>query len=141
MRLMSFNVENLFQRARALDATDWDAGKPVLELQAQINAILGQPSYTKADKTRIVAPLIQLGLAGADDASPFVMLRQNRGHLLTPHVGGEIEIVANGRDDWIGWVELKLSAVNTLSPPTPPKSSPTSPPTSSPSSRSKTPPR
>jgi hypothetical protein len=115
MRIASFNVENLFQRARALDARDWDAGRPILQRQAEINAILGQPTYTSADKDRIVELLGELGLATADDGSPFVILRQNRGHLLTRHVGGQIEIVAGGRDDWVGWVELKVGPVNALS--------------------------
>jgi len=115
MRIASFNVENLFQRARALDARDWDAGRPILQRQAEINAILGQPTYSSADKDRIVELLGELGLATADDGSPFVILRQNRGHLLTRHVGGQIEIVAGGRDDWVGWVELKVGPVNALS--------------------------
>src|SRR5947207_10375428 len=115
MRIASFNVENLFQRARALDSADWDAGKPVLELQARINAILGQPAYSAADKAQILDLLGQLGLSADDSASPYVILRQNRGHLLTRHVDGTVEIVANGRDDWVGWVELKVSPVNVLS--------------------------
>src|SRR5919199_3269859 len=102
MRLASYNVENLFERARALNAADWDAGRPVLERQAAINAILGQPTYGDADKARIVELLGELGLATADDGSRFAVLRQNRGHLLTRHVGGQIESVANGRDDWVG---------------------------------------
>jgi hypothetical protein len=93
MRIASFNVENLFRRARALGARDWGAGRPVLERQTEINAILGQPHYNGADKHRIVEPLADLGLATADDGSPFVNLRQNRGHLLTRHVGGQIEVL------------------------------------------------
>src|SRR3954449_7744920 len=115
MRLTSFNVENLFQRARALDPTNWDAGQPVLQRQAQLNALLGQPVYSAADKARIVDLLGELGLTAADDGSPLVILRQNRGHLLTRHVDGQIEITANGREDWIGWVELKVGPVNALS--------------------------
>jgi endonuclease/exonuclease/phosphatase family metal-dependent hydrolase len=114
MRIASFNVENLFQRARALDSADWDAGQPILELQARLNAILGQASYSTADKDKIVELLGRLGLSTADDGSPLVILRQNRGHLLTRHVDGQIEIVANGRDEWVGWVELKVGPVNAL---------------------------
>ena len=70
---------------------------------------------TATPKARIVELLGELGLATADDGSRFAVLRQNRGHLLTRHVGGQIEIVANGRDDWVGWVELKREPVNALS--------------------------
>ena len=43
----------------------------------------------------------------------FARLRQNRGHLLT-RKAGKITITATGRDDWIGWVELKTEPVNEL---------------------------
>jgi endonuclease/exonuclease/phosphatase family metal-dependent hydrolase len=115
MRIASFNVENLFERARAFDAADWDTGREVLALQSEINGILGQQAYTAADKARIVDLLERLGLATSDDGSPWVILRQNRGHLLTRHVGGQIEITAGGRDAWLGWVELKVGPVNALS--------------------------
>jgi endonuclease/exonuclease/phosphatase family metal-dependent hydrolase len=115
VRIASFNVENLFQRARAFEAADSDAGREVLALQSQTNGILGQPAYSDADKREIVSLLGRLGLATSDDGSPFVILRQNRGRLLTRHVGGEIEVTAGGRDDWLGWVELKVGPVNALS--------------------------
>ena len=115
MRIASFNVENLFQRARALAPADWDAGREVLALQSEINGILGKPAYSAADKAEIVSLLGRLGLATSDDGSPLVILRQNRGHLLTRHVGGTIEVSAGGRDEWVGWVELKVGPVDALS--------------------------
>ena len=44
----------------------------------------------------------------------WVILRQNRGKLLKRPRAGGLEIVANGRDDSIGWVELKTEPVNEL---------------------------
>jgi hypothetical protein len=90
-------------------------GREVLALQSQINAILGQSAYSDADKSEIVSLLGRLGLATSDDGSPFMILRQNRGPLLTRQLGGEIEVTAGGRDDWVGWVELKVGPVNALS--------------------------
>jgi endonuclease/exonuclease/phosphatase family metal-dependent hydrolase len=43
-----------------------------------------------------------------------VLLRQNRGKLVRRPKGGGLEIVANGRGDWVGWVELKTEQVNEL---------------------------
>lgn len=40
MRVASFNVENLFERAKALNLQSWTAGKPILAAQAELNALL-----------------------------------------------------------------------------------------------------
>ncbi|WP_138761066.1 endonuclease/exonuclease/phosphatase family protein [Modestobacter altitudinis] len=114
MRIASFNVENLFERARALDPSHWETGRPVLERQARVNAVLGRPEYSDDDKAEIVDLLDALGLS-ASDAGPLAVLRQNRGHLLTRHPDGRVEITASGRADWVGWVELTKGPVDELS--------------------------
>lgn len=114
MRIASFNVENLFQRARALDPANWEAGRPALEHQARLNAVLGRPEYADDDKAEIVDLLDALGLS-ASDAGPLAVLRQNRGRLLTRHPDGQVEITASGRADWVGWVELTKGPVDELS--------------------------
>ena len=40
MRLASFNVENLFARAKALNGQSWAVGKPVLAAQAELSSLL-----------------------------------------------------------------------------------------------------
>ncbi|WP_031335647.1 endonuclease/exonuclease/phosphatase family protein [Rhodopseudomonas sp. B29] len=110
MKLASFNVENLFLRAKALNKANFSEGKDILKAQADLNRILGKARYTAADKTRIVDLLDQLGLKKSDDG-PFAVLRQNRGDLVK-RSGGKVTIVADGREDWIGWVDLKVEEVN-----------------------------
>jgi endonuclease/exonuclease/phosphatase family metal-dependent hydrolase len=114
MKLASYNVENLFQRARALNQATWQAGKNVLKMHAALNTILGKAVYSAADKKKIIQLMKDLGIAKADDGGQWVILRQNHGHLLTRRKNGTIDIVANGRDDWIGWVDLKYEAVNEI---------------------------
>lgn len=114
MRIAAFNVENLFDRARALNLSTWAEGRTVLERHARVNQLLGQASYSAADKQRIAELLDQLGLAAADDGGAFVLLRQNRGRLVRRPRDGGLEIVAGGRSDWIGWVELKTEPVDEL---------------------------
>jgi hypothetical protein len=114
MRIASFNVENLFERARALNPATKETNKPILEKHARINALLNQPHYTEVDKKEIKKLLLGFGLEKRDDAGQWVILRQNRGKLLKRPKAGGIEIVANGRTDWIGWVELKTEQVNEL---------------------------
>lgn len=112
MKLASYNVENLFMRARALSGPGFSAeGREILKAQADINAILGKDKYTEPDKKRIVKLLDTLGLKKSDE-NKFAILRQNRGHLVKRPSGKPIEIVADGRDDWIGWVDLTLEQVN-----------------------------
>jgi hypothetical protein len=62
MKIASFNVENMFRRAVALNR--------------------------------------------------WVVLRRSRGKLVTMHKDGNAEVVAGGRGDWIGWLELKREAVD-----------------------------
>lgn len=119
MRIASFNVENLFSRARVLerdqagDGPGFGSGeaKTVLDLHARANAILRKDAYTAADKAKLVEAFARLGLERSDE-SALVILRQNRGKLVRRPRGGGMEIVAGGRADWIGWLDLKRVAVN-----------------------------
>ncbi len=57
MRIASFNVENFFDRTKALNTASWAAGKPVLAAHAELNTLFEKPSYTAVVKTRILALL------------------------------------------------------------------------------------
>lgn len=108
MRLAAFNVENLFDRPRVMGLGSWSEGRPVLQAFAKLNQLLGELTYTPARKQRMVKLLIELGL-GRSDETRFVILRHNRGKLLKrKRVAGNlsVEIVANGRADWAGTLEL-----------------------------------
>lgn len=111
MRLASFNVENLFARAKAMNGEDWQDGRRILEDFARFNALIGKPSYSAVDKRRMVDLLEALGLAKADDAE-YVRLRRNRGDFLRRPKGGGIEILAAGRAEWNGWLELEREPVD-----------------------------
>jgi endonuclease/exonuclease/phosphatase family metal-dependent hydrolase len=110
MRIASFNVENFFSRPRVMNLDTWADGKKVLTEYGKLTALIQKPVYSPADKTKIVASLKALGL-GASDESKFVILRQNHGHLVKRPASG-LEVVVNGRGEWIGWLELKKEAVN-----------------------------
>jgi endonuclease/exonuclease/phosphatase family metal-dependent hydrolase len=114
MRLASFNLENIFDRAKALNQATWAEGKPALETVARLNQIFGKATYASADRSAILTGLTKLGLAKSDDGGPFARLRQNRGHLLKRPTTGPPQVVATGRADWIGWVELKMGEVNEI---------------------------
>ena len=54
MRLASFNLENLFDRAKAFNEDTIAAGKVVLDTFGQLNKIFAKTTYTAADKKKIL---------------------------------------------------------------------------------------
>ncbi|MBX9963914.1 MAG: endonuclease/exonuclease/phosphatase family protein [Burkholderiales bacterium] len=118
LRIASFNVENLFARPKAFRSTDLTVGKPVLDAYRSVNQIFKKSTYTDADKAKIVELLVTLDIYfvngnGAvrrrNSLDPrWAWLRKNRGSFdrEPQDATKSIEIIANGRDDWIGWVEL-----------------------------------
>lgn len=124
MRIVAFNVENLFERARALNSTEWvheagndpsrwAAGRAALEAYSKLNALLQKDPYTAADKAAIVKLMQDLGLERRDE-SELVILRRNRGSLVKRPRAGGIEVIAGGRSEWIGWLELKREPVSEI---------------------------
>jgi endonuclease/exonuclease/phosphatase family metal-dependent hydrolase len=111
MRVTSYNVENLFSRAKVFNQDTAAQGRPVLNAYTRTSNLFQKSSYSDADKSAILKGLTVLGIDKTDDA-PMVLLRQNRGHLLKRSRTGRVEIVASGRGDWIGWLELKKEAVS-----------------------------
>lgn len=113
MRIATFNVENLFDRARILSAQNWEVHREDLERYATLTRILQQDVYSTEDKQHISQLLVALGL-GASDEGPLMRLRQNRGMLLTRRQGRPPTVVADGRGSWIGWLELRRESPTEL---------------------------
>lgn len=111
MRIAAFNVENLFMRAKALNQDTWSEGKPILDAHARLNKLFQKQKYTAADKKKILTGMRSLGILKSDDGK-YVILRKNKGALIKRPRGKPVVVVANGRDDWIGWLELKEESVN-----------------------------
>ena len=127
LRIASFNVENLFARPKALNTSDWDEGKPILEAYEQVNALMAESHYTPLRKQTMIDLLVTLDVyfrnaAGAvrrrETQDPrWAWLRKNRGAFdrQPEDVTQSLEIVADGREAWIGWVELQKETVDELS--------------------------
>ncbi|MBI5498024.1 MAG: endonuclease/exonuclease/phosphatase family protein [Deltaproteobacteria bacterium] len=110
MRLASFNVENLFGRAKVMNLATWRDGRGVLDAYARFRGLIQKARYSAADKRAMGKLLGVLGLHGTDEG-PYVVLRRNRGQLVRRQ-GRRLEIVANGRGDWLGWLDLKEEEVS-----------------------------
>ncbi|MCX7373711.1 MAG: endonuclease/exonuclease/phosphatase family protein [Alphaproteobacteria bacterium] len=113
MRIAAYNVENLFSRAVAMNVEGWSAGRAALEAHAALNALFAKPSYSAADRAAMLRHLETLGLLKSDDG-PLARLRRNQGPLLRRPRQGPVEIIAEGRDDWEGWIELEREPVDSI---------------------------
>jgi endonuclease/exonuclease/phosphatase family metal-dependent hydrolase len=74
-RIASFNVENLFSRAKILNLRDSEVINGKLALVDELNTLIHKPTnFTAAEKTRIVALY--------DELKEYVVIRENRGSKL-----------------------------------------------------------
>lgn len=110
MRVAAFNVENLFDRAKVFN-DDTDIHQDVLDAHAVLNTLFEKAVYADGDKTRMLELFEQLGMLRRDEG-PFVRIRKIRGQIISRPRSRPPYIKANGRDDWIGWCELKTAAVD-----------------------------
>ena len=114
VRVAALNVENLFERPKAMGQPMSTGGNPILDAHARLNTLLRDDEYTVEAKAEILEHLRTLGLERSDTAK-FAVLRQIRGRLLKrPRAPEPVEVVADGRADWIGWVDLTKERVNEL---------------------------
>jgi endonuclease/exonuclease/phosphatase family metal-dependent hydrolase len=122
MRFATFNVENLFARPRVFDLNKWDEGERILKAFADFNSRIERVIYTQANKDRMKALLLELEVYRLDDGvvrrnptrtPKWAWLRANRGKFDVEHPDNRgIEIVANSRYDWTGWLELAKEPVD-----------------------------
>jgi endonuclease/exonuclease/phosphatase family metal-dependent hydrolase len=117
-------VENLFARAKALDTATWSQGQPALSAFERFNRIAAKKTYTDTDTKEMLQALetlrvivqtdegLRVNKNQFDDA--WALLRENRGDFLVAPPHAEPRIVATGRGDWVGWVELTVEPVDEL---------------------------
>lgn len=116
-RIGTFNVENLFERPRAM-AGPLTGGNAVLAAHARVNALIAEEQYGPGVRAEILEHLETLGLLRSD-AAALAVLRQVRGRLVR-RTGSQAagtartEVVATGRGDWVGWVDLVKDRVDEL---------------------------
>jgi len=124
VRLATFNVENLFARAKAMNTATWQQGEPALAAFQDFITVSAKAKYTDQDKQAMLAALETLQILvrtpeGAlrrnpDQFSAWALLRENRGDFLVAPDNGDARIDATGRGDWIGWVELIVEPVDEI---------------------------
>jgi len=109
-KIAAFNVENLFDRAKAFNEAADDAQEAIRAV-AELNSIFEETNYTPARKTRILE-LVEILKLNRFNEGPLALIRKIREPILKRPKNGPIQVVADGRDEWIGWAELKTAPVN-----------------------------
>jgi endonuclease/exonuclease/phosphatase family metal-dependent hydrolase len=112
MKVAAFNVENLFDRAKAFNESNSISSK-IISGTAELNNIFEKEEYSQNDIDRILELFEILGIEKSDNGE-FVILRKIRGRIVSRPRNKPITISATGRKDWIGWVELKTSPVDEI---------------------------
>lgn len=112
MKIAAFNVENLFDRAKAFNETDTTSTK-IISGVAELNNLFEKEIYSATDIKRIKA-LFKILKLEKSDTGEFVILRKIRGRIVKRPRNKPLEVVAEGRKSWIGWVELKTAPVNEI---------------------------
>lgn len=110
MRIASYNVENMFARAKAMNLENWAQGKAALKAHEELNEIFNQTTYSTATKAKILKIMTEQGLARTDQG-PWLEIRKIRGKLINRPRNGAPSITADGRASWVGWAELRTEAV------------------------------
>lgn len=111
MRIATFNVENMFERPKAMNLEDWADGRPILEDFTRLNVLVQEASYSNAIKSELLDIMKRHKGLLTNGVSKFIRLREIRGKFLFKPQGQPIEIGADGRLDWIGWFELVTEPV------------------------------
>lgn len=121
MKIAAFNVENLFDRAKVFNDDSAATRQDVLDAYAELNKLFEKAAYTDVDKARMLELIEALGMLdsdeGSDKAGPlagFTRIRRIRGSYIRRPTDKTKprEIVAAGRESWVGWCELKTEAVD-----------------------------
>jgi endonuclease/exonuclease/phosphatase family metal-dependent hydrolase len=111
MILATYNVDNMFERAKAMNLATWSEGKPILEDYARLNQLIQETIYTDTIKSELLDIINRHKGLITQNKSTYILLRDIRGKFIHRPKGKPAEIAVNGRNEWIGWFELKKEPV------------------------------
>jgi endonuclease/exonuclease/phosphatase family metal-dependent hydrolase len=104
MRIASFNVENLFSRAKVLNFANNDIGTDLLKKIGELKELLKANTYT--NKTQIFNKYQGL--------KEFIEITEDRGKLFKKSGSAIVGIKANGVNDWDGTIQFKRDKFDQL---------------------------
>jgi len=110
LRIATFNCENLFDRPKAMNLATNAQGQPYIDAFKELNTLFEKPKYSDVDKARILELMKKYKLNVSRPSNKFLEFRKIRGSLLATKAGKQT-VVAEGRADWVGWIELKTEEI------------------------------
>jgi endonuclease/exonuclease/phosphatase family metal-dependent hydrolase len=113
MKIAAFNVENLFDRAKAFNEENAVKAQGVIDAVVELNSLFEKEEYSNQDKKQMLKLIEKLEFNRFNEG-PLALVRKIRGKIFKRPKSGGIEVVATGRDSWIGWAELKTAPVNEI---------------------------
>jgi endonuclease/exonuclease/phosphatase family metal-dependent hydrolase len=112
MKIATFNVESLFRRPSAMNLDTWDDGRPALTDVSDLNSLLALAKYDAKTKAKIKKLLDKYEFWNNSKADrPFEIQEVRERLYKVPKGKKETEVVADGRDSWVGWVELRRDEI------------------------------
>ena len=116
VRIATFNTENLFRRPRVFNLKNDEAREQILNDYRKLTGLLEKEDYDvetdgKTDRTRIAELILKHVVEEGRETPPPFFVNETRGqHTLfqVKHKDRKpfVVVVAGGRSDWTGWVEL-----------------------------------
>ena len=106
-RIASFNVENLFARPKVFNFRDKSVGDAILRRIGEFRKILKKPTYTTADKNKLVQEYTQGTTGNNAPLKIFIDIREDRGKLWKRTNRRITGVKAGGSSEWDGTVEFK----------------------------------
>ena len=102
----------MFERASIINLPNWEDGKQVLDDFAMLSNFIQKQVYSENDKNSMLEILStrHKGVLSSGQ-SRHILLNEIRGRLIKKPRNAPIEIGVNGRNDWIGWFELKTDTI------------------------------
>jgi endonuclease/exonuclease/phosphatase family metal-dependent hydrolase len=114
-RVASFNCENLFSRAKALNLADPAVGDQVMEYIEELDTLLRKDTYTTANKQRILKLYQQITVDDqGNKLKDYIEIREDRGKLWKRSGFAITGVKASGKGDWDGAIEHKRAQVSDL---------------------------
>ena len=104
-RVASFNVENLFGRAKVFNFEDHSIGDGILRNIDDFNTLLKKAQYTDMDKRNIVDLYNQ-------ELKDYIIVREDRRKLFKKRGWSVIGVAATGYADWDGSIEFKQAKLS-----------------------------